>query len=153
MIIDTKAYGRMEIDERQLITLTSSILGFDTLKDFALLDSESPPFYWLQSLDKKEIAFILIDPFVFRPDYELDVPENELEDLEIENREDILVFAIVTIPADRTRMTANLQGPLILNKKKRLGKQTIANDPRWNVRHNILEEMKIHGSNNARTGS
>ncbi|MFP4383246.1 MAG: flagellar assembly protein FliW [Spirochaetia bacterium] len=153
MRIETKAYGPMEIDERQLITFPAGILGFDTLYQYALLDSERPPFYWLQSLEKKEVAFILIDPFIFRPDYETDVPDYELEELEIESREDVFVFAIVTIPADRNRMTANLQGPLIINKKKRIGKQTIANDPRWKIRHDIMEEMKLHGSNNARTGS
>jgi len=48
---------------------------------------------------------------LFRPDYELDIADQELKDIGIANPHDALVFAIVTIPADGSPMTANLQGP------------------------------------------
>ena len=63
------------------------------------------------------------------------------EEVGIKSPEDILKFAIVTIPENSAKMTANLQGPLIINRKTRVGRQSINNDPRWKVRHVIMEEL------------
>lgn len=52
------------------------------------------------------------------------------------------MFAIVTIPTNPSDMTANLQGPIIVNPDKRLGRQAISLSDRYSVRHKILEEMK-----------
>ncbi|RKX78387.1 MAG: flagellar assembly protein FliW [Spirochaetes bacterium] len=141
MKIKTKAYGTVEVDERQEIYFPYGILGFESFKHFVLMDAREKPFYWLQSVDVPEIAFILINPYLFRPDYSLDVPGEELEDIGITDSEDSLVFAIVTIPENQSKMTANLQGPIVINKKSRTGKQMISDNPRWKVRHLILEEL------------
>ena len=66
----------------------------------------------------------------------------ELAEIGILKPEDALSFAIVTIPEDARRMTANLQGPLILNRETRTGRQCISGDPRWQVRHLILAELQ-----------
>ncbi len=137
----TKAFGVVELDERQRLRLPFGLLGFENLHDFALLDAAQPPFYWLQSLEVAEIAFALIDPKVFRPDYTPGVSAEELAEIGLESSEEALVFAIVTIPEEPREMTANLQGPLLVNKETRQGRQFISNDPRWMVRHSILAEL------------
>ena len=134
----TKAFGSVELDERQRIRFPFGVLGFESLHDYALLDAEQAPFYWLQSLEVVEIAFVLIEPRVFRPDYALAVASEELAEIGIQKAEDALVFAIVTIPEDPRQMTANLQGPLVINKETRAGRQSISLDARWQVRHPIL---------------
>ena len=137
----TKPFGTMELDERQRIRFPFGVLGFESLHDYALLDAEQAPFYWLQSLEVVEIAFVLIDPRVFRPDYSLSVAPEDLAEIGILKPEDALVFAIVTVPDDPRDMTANLQGPLIIHKETRTGRQSISGDPRWQVRHPILAEL------------
>jgi len=143
MEIQTKAYGLIDIDERQKIFFPDGILGFENLKEYALMDASQQPFYWLQSLEIAEIAFVLINPTVFRPDYKTGVSVAELEEIELESDTDerSLVFAIVTIPEDQTKMTANLQGPVIINKEKRIGRQCISTYMEWKTRHYILEEL------------
>ena len=138
----TKPFGSMELDERQRVRFLFGLLGFESLHDYALLDAEQAPFYWLQSLEVVEIAFVLIEPRVFRPDYSPGVALEELAEIGILKPEDALVFAIVTIPEDPRQMTANLQGPLILNRETRTGRQCISSDPRWQVRHPILAELQ-----------
>ena len=69
MQIKSKAYGPIEIDDRQLIRFPSGLFGFETLSDFALLDAAQQPFYWLQSVDVEQVAFVLIKPTIFRTDY------------------------------------------------------------------------------------
>jgi flagellar assembly factor FliW len=145
MRIETKAYGSIEVDERQLITFPSGILGFELLHEYALLDATQTGFYWLQSLDDPDIAFIMLNPYDLRPDYVLDIPGEDLESLEYDDDEDILVFAIVTIPEDESKISANLQGPIVINRVARLGRQSISLDPRWRTKHLILEELAEAG--------
>lgn len=146
MRIHSKAYGEVEITERQVIQFPVGILGFENLHRYALLDSNQPPFYWLQSLDDPGIAFIMINPYVLRPDYVLDVPNDDLDLLNYEEEEDLLVFAIVTVPEDQERISANLQGPILINRVHQLGRQSISLNPEWRTKHLILEELTHAGS-------
>jgi flagellar assembly factor FliW len=144
MKIATKAYGQVEIDERQIILFPVGLFGFETLHRYALLDAAQQPFYWLQSLDSEKIAFVIIKPQIFRPDYNAGISRDELQDIDLPDTNDpaALTFTIVNIPqGDQNKMSANLQGPIIINKDKRIGRQFITQDSRWGVKHNILEEL------------
>ncbi len=141
MKVRTKPYGEIEIEEKQRIRFPRGLFGFESLREFAILDSTQQPFYWLQSLERVDVAFVLIDPHFFRPDYTPAVEPAEIEEIGISSPDDMLVFTIVTIPAAASRMTANLQGPLIINRRARIGRQSISTDPRWGVRHGIMEEL------------
>lgn len=141
MRVVTRPYGEMEIDDRQRIGLPWGLLGFEDLRDWVLLDAAQAPFYWLQSLQRPEVAFVLIDPLVFRPDYEPGADPAELAGLELAAPGDALVLVIVTVPSEGARMTANLQGPLLINRRTRTGRQVVSLDPRWGVRHVIADEL------------
>jgi len=141
MRVLTRPYGEIDLDERQRIGLPWGLLGFEDLHDWVLLDAAQPPFIWLQSLERPEIAFVLIDPLVFRPDYAPNADPAEVAGLELAAPDDALVFVIVTVPAEGARMTANLQGPLLINRRTRTGCQVVSTDPRWGVRHVIADEL------------
>ena len=141
MTVNTKPFGPVEVDERQKIYFPHGVLGFEPLKHYVLLDAAQPPFYWLQSTDRAEVAFPLIDPRIFRPDYTLAVDAGELAEIGIRSLDEALDFAIVTIPDDPAEMTANLQGPIVINKASRIGRQSISLDSRWKVRHPIIKEL------------
>ncbi|MDR0502418.1 MAG: flagellar assembly protein FliW [Treponema sp.] len=140
MQIDTKAFGLIEADEKQKVIFHEGLYGFDNFKEYCLLDAEHP-FYWLQSTEEKEIAFILINPFVFRPDYELNISNEELLEIGVKEPEKAMIFTIVTIPPDGSPMTANLQGPLVINRDNMTGKQAVLSDIRWKTRHDIIAEL------------
>ena len=141
MKVATKAFGPIEVDERQKVLFSNGLFGFESFKDYIILDAERQPFYWLQSMDVEKVAFILINPFLFRPDYELNVDDEELKGIGISDPAKALIFSIVTIPADGSPMTANLQGPVIINRETRQGRQVILTDPRWKTKHDILAEL------------
>ena len=141
MKINTKAFGLIDIDERQKIVFPQGLFGFENIKEYALIDAEQKPFFWLQSFDAEHIAFVLINPFLFRPDYELDISNEEMADIKILSPETALIFSIVTIPPDGNPITANLQGPLIVNKDERIGKQAVLTDTRWHTKHDIMAEL------------
>ena len=141
--INTSRFGVIEVEEAETIELPKGIIGFPELKKFILLDHEKDsPFKWLQSLEDAAIAFVLINPLLFKPDYTVEVTELEVGDLGIEQEEDAVISVIITVPANPKNMTANLKAPLIFNLKNRKGKQLILNDAALTTRHNILDEMK-----------
>ena len=146
MKVATKAYGLIDVDERQKIVFPYGLFGFEDQRDYLLLDAERQPFYWLQSMDVEQVAFVLVNPFLFRPDYEVNISNEELADIGIRSPEKALIFSIVTIPPDDKPMTANLQGPLIINRDNRTGKQAVLSDTRWKTKHDIMAELAALGN-------
>ena len=142
MKIATKAYGTIEINERQKISFPFGLLGFESFKEYAIMDAERQPFYWLQSIDVEQVAFVLINPFLFRPDYEMNIDNDELLRIGVTDPSKALIFSIVTIPGDGSPMTANLQGPIVINRDNRLGFQAVLTDSRWKTKHDISAELQ-----------
>lgn len=143
--VNTKPFGEIEIDEMQIVDFPEGILGFDFVKKFIILDADDDsPFKWMQAFDEKDLAFVIIMPISFMPTYELSISQGDYEAVKAEPGDELLVFAIVTIPDNPSLMTANLQGPIIINPVSRLGRQAISLSDRYTVRHNILEEIKKH---------
>jgi flagellar assembly factor FliW len=141
MKVNTKAYGVIEVDDRQRIRFPFGLLGFEKFKEYVLLDARQQPFYYLQSLDVPEVAFVLLDPFLFKPDYSPDIDDEELAAIGVERAEDALVFSIVTIPDDGSPMTANLMGPVVINRANRLARQTVLGGELWKTKHDIMSEL------------
>jgi flagellar assembly factor FliW len=106
-----------------------------------LLDAEQQPYYYLQSVETQGAMFILLKPFLFRPDYEIDVADEEFAAIGLTDPGKALVFSIVTVPDDGSPMTANLAGPIVINRERRIGKQIVLTDPRWKTKHDILKEL------------
>jgi flagellar assembly factor FliW len=140
--IRTKPFGEIEVDETQEIFFPDGLFGFETYKKFFILENPDSPFVWLQSSEEPGLAFVMIHPLQFKTDYELRISEEDTKAIDILSKQDILDFVIVTIPEDPSQMTANLQGPVIINIKKKLGKQAISLKDAYNVKCPILEEMK-----------
>ncbi|WGK68131.1 flagellar assembly protein FliW [Candidatus Haliotispira prima] len=140
MIIQTQAMGEVEIDLRQIFHFPYGLYAFEDLRSFALLDSTYPPFYWLQSMEHEELAFLLLAPQFLISDYS--VKPAALEDfsgigLQDESDANLLTFSIVTLN-DRDS-TANMKGPVVLNKVRNLGRQIIVSDEHRSVRHSLTD--------------
>lgn len=141
--VKTKPLGEVEVEEKQIVDFPDGIFGFDYIKKFVILDSsEKSPFKWMQAFSEPELAFVIIRPVDFLVEYELLISQSDLESVEAESADELLVFSIVTIPSDPSDMTANLQGPVIINPKKRIGRQAISLSEKYRVKHKILDEIK-----------
>ena len=141
MRIQTKIMGELDVDERQIIDFPDGLIGFKKFTSYALLDAPQKPYFFLQSMELSELGFILLDPFLFRPDYSIDVADEAMVTLGVAGPEDALVLALVTVPPDRGVVTANLMGPVIIGRKARRGAQIILNDPRWMTKHDVMAEL------------
>lgn len=142
MEIQTKTMGTVQIDEKQILNFPYGLFGFEDFHKFVIIEAEYEPFLWLQSLDEKSLAFIIVDPFLIVNDYEVDIDDKTLSEIGIDSPTDVVVFAIVTIPADGGPVTANLQGPLVINRKNNTALQVILSDSKWNTKYNIIKSLK-----------
>jgi len=141
--VQTSRFGEIEVDDADIITLPEGLIGFPELVRYVLLDHDTDsPFKWLQSLNEGAMAFVVISPLTFRPDFTVEVTEEEISVLKLENAEDAVISVIVTIPMDPKKMSANLKAPLVFNLKNRTGKQVIVKDAQYQTKHFIMEEIK-----------
>ncbi len=145
--LNTKYFGKIEIEEERIITFPDGVPGFEDSKEFVIIENpeDDIPFNWLQSIDNPNLAFVIINPFIFKSDYDFEIPDLVVKRLKIVEQKDISVYTIVVVPEDINKMTANLSGPVIINVNKRLGKQIILDDNRYHTKHLILEELKSKG--------
>ena len=144
MKIETTRFGTIEIDEDKIIKFVRGILGFPKDKRYALLPhKENSPFFWLQSLDSPELAFVVINPALVLSDYSFEVADDIERELGLKFPEDAEVLVIVTIRrsgdnnSKQVEMTANLLGPIVINVERRLACQVVLDPNKYPVKYKI----------------
>jgi flagellar assembly factor FliW len=144
MKLQTKYFGEIEVVGDKVITFPHGIIAFEDKKKYVLIDSEDEklPISWLQSIDDPNLAFVVMDPFVFKKDYEFDIPQDAITELGIKEPEDVHILVILVIPENIRKMTANLLAPLVININTKQGKQVILDDTRYTTKHLIMEELR-----------
>ena len=143
MKYETARFGSLEIQDKDILLFPDALYGFDCEKEFALLPLDpniESPMEWLQSLRTRELAFIVTDPFLFVPEYEMVLSDSERTQLEIESTESVIVRVIVTIPKVHTEMTANLVAPLVIHQKNRLAKQIVLTSAEYDTKHSLIPQ-------------
>ena len=145
MDVVTKSNEVVKVSEKQIFDFPYGLLGFEQYKKYALIESEYEPFFWLQSLDEQKLAFFLVDPFLICNSYEADIDDESLKMIEVQSPEDIIVMTTVTIPSDGSIITANLLGPIVINRKNNKCLQVVLNDNKWTTKYDIVEALKKRG--------
>ncbi len=131
MELNTRQFGPVIIDEGKIITLPKGMPGFSDARRFIILDHEDiHPFYSFQCVDDEKLAFIIMDPFLFKADYAVDVDSTVLEmNWNMEETDDMFLYVIINATdPDPRKMTANLMGPLLINIKRNEGVQMMVGD-------------------------
>ena len=144
MKIATKRFGTLEVDEDKVLFFPEGIFAFEQYHKYVLLTvKEKTEFYWLQSLEDNDLAFLVVNTALHVPDY---VPVVEKEFLNVLETDDISqteCWLIITVPPGKpAEMTANLQGPLLINPKNRKGAQFVSANDKHIVRAPFLEILQ-----------
>lgn len=138
MNVETTRFGVVEVDESRVIQFAAGLLGFSSFTRYVLLQPDDDAvFFWLQSVDAPELAFVVTDPSLWVSDYEVPVKSDQIRDIGLDNPERGQVLVIVN-KRDNV-LTANLQGPLLINIERFQGLQYVMAEKKWSTRHAILE--------------
>lgn len=137
MMIQTSRFGGIEVDDQRFLKFPKGLLGFPEDSDYALVQTgENSAFYWMQAVNRPELAFVVCDPRLFVPDYRIVIKEDDLAHLGLTDTNGSQVFVIVNKIDEM--LTGNLQGPLIINVASRIGKQLVLSDKRYSTRHPMM---------------
>ena len=141
--IKNSRFGEIDFEEKQIVTFPDGILGFEELKRFGVITIEEyKPFQWLTSLDDPELVFPIISPVFVSSIYSPELNRNDMETLKATNPDELAIFTIVTFGEDIKEATVNLKGPVLINAKKRLGKQMILNSDDYPTRQLLFSSSK-----------
>ena len=143
MIVETTHFGKIEIQEENIIIFEEGIPGFEDIHNYGIINNEDPesPFCWIQAIEKPELAFALVDPFAIKKDYDFELNEENVSALGIEEPSHVAVYAIVVVPEDLNKISMNLKAPIIVNTNNKKAAQIILNSDKYTVRHFIIDEL------------
>lgn len=142
MKIETKYHGNVHIDENETITFSNGIPGFLEEKKFVILPfGEDTGISVMQSVGYAQVAFVVTNPFIFLKDYDFTIDDQAVEQLELESEKDVNVYVILTVQDSFDKTTANLQAPVVINTKRKLGKQVILTNTNYQTKHSIFDKV------------
>lgn len=120
------------------ITFKKGIPGFDYLKDFILKELKDNERFKILESTKGEVSFVTISPFEIYSDYEINLNEETIKELQIGKPEDVLVLNIITLGKTLESSTMNLQAPIVINIKNNLAKQYIMQNSNYKTKHPLI---------------
>jgi flagellar assembly factor FliW len=121
------------------IKFEEGLIGFSECKSFVLMENENiAPFRRLQSTEREDVGFLVIDPSLIVEHYSAMIPRREWESLGITSPEKGIALAICIIGPSSAESTGNFQAPLLVNYETMSGKQIILTETRLTSRHPLL---------------
>ncbi|MDO5572598.1 MAG: flagellar assembly protein FliW [bacterium] len=142
MVMKTKLFGEIEVNEDKLIRFETGIVGFPELKDFLLIhDSENDKsnISWMQSVQEPAFAMPVINPLFIVDTYNPEIEDELLTPLGNLDQNDMLVLVTITVPKDIKQMTINLRAPIVINGENRRACQVIAEGEKYAVKYPIYD--------------
>jgi flagellar assembly factor FliW len=141
MIVQTSRFGPVDVDQERVITFPRGILGFPKYQQYVLIQPDAGgsegTFYWLQSVEAADLAFVVTDPLLFVPDYQVPLREETRSELGLTDLGEASVLVIVNKVSDT--LTANLQGPLVIHASTRVAAQVVISEKKYQTRHPIMQ--------------
>ncbi|WP_088041558.1 flagellar assembly protein FliW [Bacillus sp. EAC] len=138
MNLQTKYHGEIDIQQEDIITFPNGIPAFEEENKFILLPLQSElPFSILQSVNTPDLAFVIGEVFSLFPEYDIELTQNAIEALELKESKDAVLYSIITVKEPFIKSTANLQGPIIINCVKKVGKQVVLNQTSYHTKHEL----------------
>ena len=139
MEIQSTRFGTINVEADALLTFPRGLIGMTDLARFALVPPPAPDaaFYWLQSVEDPAVAFLVCDPNRFFKDYHVSIREETQADLDLADAKDGQLLVICNRVGEW--VTGNLQGPLVVNTRTRVGQQVVLTEKKWTCRQPLLK--------------
>jgi flagellar assembly factor FliW len=152
MKVQTSRFGEIEVQPEQVITFAKRILAFEEYKEFILLpadEKEETSFYFLQSVEDKDVCFFLLDTLSFFPEYDIEIDQTTVNELDIKEPEEVFVSTIITVKGNLQEATTNLKAPLVINVAQKEGKQIVLEQGNYLIKQPLFSQS--HAQNAKKT--
>ena len=139
MQLKTKHFGDITYDPNDVITFEEGLPGFrDSVHFILMADAPTDLFQWLQSTDDGDLAFVVVDVRQIMPEYSPLIDPGAIASLE--DGGELSYYNIAVVPDDLEKMRVNLKAPIVINTTARKGKQVIAANEEYGVRHYVFAD-------------
>jgi len=131
--------GNVTYTDQEILLFPEGIIGFEDKSKFVICSQKGlEPIQWLISVDDASLQLPIIDPFLIKKDYKAFTSNGELQSIGLEEVMKGKLYVIVTVGRDVNHVTANLRGPVVINTKRKLGKQIILSESSYSLKQPIL---------------
>jgi flagellar assembly factor FliW len=135
--VTTIRFGELELEESKVITMPDGMVGFSERQFMILNPDNGGPFCWFQALDNPGLAFVVVNPIRFFPEYQVKLTREEYDKLHMEPGDEMLLLCVATMAPDPRQITINLQGPIVLNPACMIARQVVM-DGNHSIRHPLF---------------
>ena len=141
----TLRFGDIDTDEDKIVHFKNGIPAFEEEHEFLIIPyDEESPYYFMQSLKTPELAFLITTPFIFFPEYMIEIDDETIEELDIKKQEDVMLYTLITIPNGSVRyMTDNLLAPVVINTENMQAKQMVMEKTRYTTKHRLFPDKVV----------
>ena len=142
--VNTLRFGEVEVAEDKIVHFADGIPAFEDEHEFVIVPyDEESPYVFLQSLETPDLAFLMTVPFVFFPDYEFEIDDENQGKLDLTRQEDMLIYTLITVNNGKVQdMTANLMAPVVLNTANMQARQLVLDKSSYTTKHRLFPENK-----------
>ena len=121
------------------IFFENGIPGLEEYKEFEISQlGTSNKFKMITSVEESNIGFVAVSPFEVNKDYEIDLNDEIIKQLQIKEPKDVLVLNLITLGRTLEKSTVNLKAPVIINIKNNKGKQLILQDDKYSMKEPLM---------------
>lgn len=135
IVIQSSTYGEIKPQEYQIYHMTKAIVGFQSIREYALIPYEDTPFFILHAVHD-DINFIVL-PAENVNNYTIELDRDTVEELELEKPEDVATFLIVNLQGDE--ISVNLRAPILFAPHSRKACQYIIHNLELPIRYVLRE--------------
>lgn len=135
---DTAVQTTQELPE---LHFAGGLPGFPEVRRFVLvrIGDEASPFSVLRSLDDgPAVEFVVTHPSLFFPDYAPEIDDDTANRLELRSADDALLLVIVTVADPVAASSANLMGPIVVNRHTRAAAQAVLGNSGYATREALI---------------
>src|SRR4051812_2246267 len=141
MKIDSTRFGELEIRDEAVLEFPDGLIGLEGSRFALVAQDEQTPFYWLQSCEEPDLALPVTNPWLFFPEYEARVSDDDAAKLDLEGPEAATIFCVVRAAETIEDFTANLLAPIVVHAARRVGRQVINEASGYRVREPLFAEV------------
>lgn len=146
MLVKTRYFGEVDLDENKIITIENGLMGFEEYKRYTILydleeDGDSY-ISWFQSVEEPALALPVISPVCIKEDYNPIVEDELLKPLGELTEDNLVILLTMTVPSDPKLATTNLKAPIIINSDTRKGCQLIVENEDYVIKYNVYDAIE-----------
>ena len=141
MVLKTKYFGSIEIEESDVLTFPKGLFAFEDEKKFVLLPFEGSDsaLLCLQSAADEHLAFVVMNPFAVCPQYAPVLQAGELEKLGVADSTELCYYVMCVVRDPVADSTLNLKCPVAIHPETRTARQVILDTDRYEMRHPLSQ--------------